>query len=61
VPFEVASVLAGAERRGRINAAQQAEFLERLRLLPVTIEHRPAAWLSTTDSPAGAGPTAQRL
>ena len=34
-----------AERRGRINAAQQAEFLERLRLLPIRIEHRPAVWL----------------
>ena len=43
--FEVASVLALAERRGRMNAAQQAEFLERLRMLPVAIEHRPAAWL----------------
>ena len=45
-PFEVASVLAVAERRGRINAEQQAEFLERLRLLPILIEHRPAAWLA---------------
>jgi predicted nucleic acid-binding protein len=44
-PFEVASVLTVAERRGRINAGQQAEFLERLRLLPITIEHRPAVWL----------------
>ncbi len=34
-----------AERRGRINAAQQAEFLERLRQLPIHIEHRPAVWL----------------
>lgn len=45
-PFEVASVLSAAERRGRINAAEQAEFLERLRLLPIAIEHRPAAWLA---------------
>ena len=45
-PFEVASVLAVAERRGRINADQQAEFLERLRMLPILIEHRPAAWLA---------------
>lgn len=44
-PFEVASVLTVAERRGRINAGQQAEFLERLRLLPITIEQRPAVWL----------------
>jgi predicted nucleic acid-binding protein len=43
--FEVASVLTVAERRGRINTAQQADFLERLRLLPVMIEHRPAVWL----------------
>jgi predicted nucleic acid-binding protein len=35
-----------AERRGRINAAAQAVFLERLRLLPIAIEHRPAAWLA---------------
>jgi predicted nucleic acid-binding protein len=44
-PFEVANALVDAERRGRINAAQQAEFLERLRLLPIVIEHRPAVWL----------------
>jgi predicted nucleic acid-binding protein len=42
----VANVLSAAERRGRISAAAQAEFLERLRLLPVVIEHRPAAWLA---------------
>jgi predicted nucleic acid-binding protein len=45
-PFEVANVLSAAERRGRISAAAQAAFLERLRLLPVAIEHRPAAWLA---------------
>ncbi len=44
-PFEVTNALLDAERRGRINAAQQAEFLERLRQLPIHIEHRPAAWL----------------
>ena len=38
--FEVASVLCTAERRGRMNAAAPAAFLERLRLLPVAIEHR---------------------
>ena len=43
--FEVTNALLDAERRGRINAAQQAEFLEELRLLPIHIEHRPAAWL----------------
>jgi predicted nucleic acid-binding protein len=31
----------GADRR----RAAQAEFLERLRLLPIAIEHRPAVWL----------------
>jgi predicted nucleic acid-binding protein len=45
-PFEVANALTAAERRGRISAAEQAEFLERLRLLPVEIEHRPSAWLA---------------
>ena len=44
--FEVASVLSIAERRGRMNRAAQVAFLERLRLLPVAIEHRPAAWLA---------------
>ena len=44
--FEVASVLNTAERRGRMNAAAQAAFLERLRLLPILIQHRPATWLA---------------
>ena len=44
--FEVASVLHTAERRGRMSAAAQAAFLERLRLLPIIIEHRPATWLA---------------
>jgi predicted nucleic acid-binding protein len=44
--FEVASVLSVAERRGRMNAAAQTAFLERLRSLPIAIEHRPAAWLA---------------
>jgi predicted nucleic acid-binding protein len=44
--FEVASVLSIAERRGRMNAAALAAFLERLRLLPVAIEHRPVTWLA---------------
>jgi predicted nucleic acid-binding protein len=44
--FEVANVLSIAERRGRMNAAALAAFLERLRLLPVAIEHRPATWLA---------------
>jgi hypothetical protein len=45
-PFEVENVLNAAERRGRISASEQAEFLERLRLLPVEIEYRPASWLA---------------
>jgi predicted nucleic acid-binding protein len=44
-PFEVASVLATAARQGRMQPAQQAEFLEWLRQLPIAIEHRPAIWL----------------
>jgi predicted nucleic acid-binding protein len=44
--FEVASVLSIAERRGRMNATAQAAFLERLRRLPIAIEHRPATWLA---------------
>lgn len=44
--FEVTSVLSTAERRGRMNAEAQAVFLERLRLLPVAIEHRPVSWLA---------------
>jgi predicted nucleic acid-binding protein len=45
-PFEVASVLSTAERRGRMTAAAQAAFLERLRLLPIAVEHRPPTWLA---------------
>lgn len=44
--FEVANILSTAERRGRINAAAQAAFLERLRRLPIAIEQRPATWLA---------------
>jgi predicted nucleic acid-binding protein len=29
-----------------MDAAAQAVFLERLRLLPIAIEHRPATWLA---------------
>src|SRR3954471_7402869 len=60
-PFEVTNALLDAERRGRINAAQQAEFLERLRLLPIHIEHRPAAWLGQQHSDPGASSPAYRL
>ncbi|MEO8662483.1 MAG: type II toxin-antitoxin system VapC family toxin [Bryobacteraceae bacterium] len=45
-PFEVANVLRTAERRSRRDAAAQAVFLERLRLLPIAVEHRPATWLA---------------
>jgi len=45
-PFEVANVLNTAERRGRMNLAAQAAFLERLRRLPIAVEHRPARWLA---------------
>ena len=45
-PFEVASVLSTAERRGRMDASAQAVFLERLRRLPIAVEHRPATWLA---------------
>ncbi len=44
--FEAANVLRTAERRGRMDAAAQTAFLERLRLLPIAIEHRPATWLA---------------
>jgi predicted nucleic acid-binding protein len=44
--FEVASVLNMAERRGRMDAAAQAAFLERLRRLPIAVEQRPATWLA---------------
>jgi predicted nucleic acid-binding protein len=45
-PFEVANVLRTAERRGRMDASALAAFLERLRQLPIAIEHRPATWLA---------------
>jgi len=44
--FEVVSGLCTAERRGRMDVAAQAAFVERLRLLPIVVEHRPAAWLA---------------
>ena len=44
-PFEVANVLALAERRGRITPEGTAEFLERLRRLPIQIERREALWI----------------
>ena len=44
-PFEVASVLAMAERRQRITARGVAEFLETLQRLPIQVERREALWL----------------
>lgn len=41
----MASVLTTAARQARIDDAQQLEFLDWLRQLPVAIEHRPAVWL----------------
>ncbi len=41
--FEVANLLAGAERRGRIDAARASTFLELLGALPITVDPRPAA------------------
>jgi predicted nucleic acid-binding protein len=45
-PYEVANVLIGAERRGRVTQSQTIRFLELLRALPITVdEHGPAhAW-----------------
>ncbi len=44
-PFEVANVLALAERRQRITQEGIAAFLETLRRLPIQIERREAFWL----------------
>ena len=44
-PFEIANVLAIAERRKRISQDQIAEFLETLRKLPIQVERREAVWL----------------
>jgi predicted nucleic acid-binding protein len=43
--FEIVSGLYAAEGRGRIDSSAQNVFLERLRVLPIAIEHRPASWL----------------
>jgi predicted nucleic acid-binding protein len=37
-PFEVANVLLGAERRGRISQSQAMRFLELLRALPISVD-----------------------
>ena len=44
-PFEIANVLAVAERRRRISPDEIAEFLEMLRHLPIQVERREAAWI----------------
>ena len=44
-PFEVANVLAHAERKQRITQEGIAEFLETLRRLPIQIERREVLWL----------------
>ncbi len=44
-PFEVANTLALAERRKRITQEGVAEFVERLRMLPIQVERREAVWL----------------
>ena len=45
-PLEVANVLLVAERRGRINSAGAARFLDLLSALPITIDETPRerAW-----------------
>jgi len=60
-PFEVASVLSTAERRGRIGASQQTEFLEWLRQLPVAIERRPSAWFCQQIPSPRSGPSPECL
>ncbi len=37
-PYEVANVLLGAERRGRITQSQSMRFLELLRALPISVD-----------------------
>jgi len=44
-PFEVASALATAERKGRIYQSGTKTFLERLWVLPVQVEMHPAMWV----------------
>ena len=40
--FEVANLPAGAERRGRIDAARASTFLDLLAALPIAVDPRPA-------------------
>jgi predicted nucleic acid-binding protein len=48
-PYEVANVLLGAERRGRITQSQALRFLELLRALPISVDHEGTgrAWSET--------------
>jgi predicted nucleic acid-binding protein len=45
VPFEVANALGVADRHRRITQQGIAEFLDKLRRLPIQIERREALWL----------------
>jgi predicted nucleic acid-binding protein len=45
LPFELASGLRIAERRGRITSEEQQIFLEILQRLPIAIDERPLVWL----------------
>ena len=44
-PFEIANVLALAERRGRITVDLRQNFLSEVSQLSIHIEQRPALWL----------------
>jgi predicted nucleic acid-binding protein len=50
-PFEVANVLALAERRHRITNDGIADFLHKLGRLPIQVERRQALWLWQTILP----------
>ena len=39
-PYEVANVLLGAERRGRITQSQTIRFIELLRALPISVDEQ---------------------
>lgn len=44
-PFEVASALTVAQRRGRLSGIEREDFIERLHTLRVQVERREATWL----------------
>lgn len=54
-PFEVANILALAERRQRITQEGIAAFLDTLQRLPIQIERREALWLWQTLLPLARG------